>query len=377
MTRSPITASTPSWKTFLTSYPASLLALGLALLAARALAPVLGGYAAYLAVFPAIGFSAWYCGLGPSIVSAILAALALRYWFGYPVHTLAIVSLRQALSTASFLLATALILLMGEERRRRHLALLAAQEGLEERVRQRTAELDIANQGLRELSVRLMKSQDEERRRIARELHDSVGQSLAALAMNLTAVNGDVERLMQTTKAISESLSLVQEMDQEVRTVSYLLHPPLLDEAGLASALRWYIEGYSERSKIQVALEVGDNFGRLPQELETALFRTVQECLTNIHRHSGSPVARVLLARSAEEIRLQVEDQGAGMPEEKLDELKSAGTPGVGLRGMRERLRQLCGTLEVHSTGKGTTVEAVLPIGQVATSEGYARARSA
>jgi signal transduction histidine kinase len=207
-----------------------------------------------------------------------------------------------------------------------------------------------------------MQLQDDERRRIARELHDSIGQLCAALAMNLTTVGADIERLAKTAKAISDSAALVQEMNREVRTISYLLHPPLLDESGLASALRWYVDGFSERSKIRVDLDIPEDLGRFSQELETAVFRTVQECLTNIHRHSGSPVARVRLAHSDNEIYLAVEDEGSGIAAEKVDAMASGGTPGVGIRGMRERLRQLNGDLQVRSDGTGTRVEARLPI---------------
>lgn len=315
-----------------------------------------------VAALPAIAFSAWYSGLGSSVAATIFALVGLRYWFLTPVYTVAITSLRQALSMMMFLAAAVLIVAMGEVRRRENRALRKSQGELEERVRQRTVELDTANQDLRELTARLMQSQDDERRRIARELHDSVGQTLAALTMNLTTVVADIEKLAQTGKSASDSLALVQEMNKEVRTVSYLLHPPLLDEAGLASALRWYAEGFSERSKIQIDLDIPEDFGRLPQELEIAIFRTVQECLTNIHRHSGSPMARIQLTRFEGEICLKVEDNGVGMPAEKLDEVTSPRALGVGVRGMRERLRQLGGSLDIHSDDNGTTVEARLPV---------------
>jgi signal transduction histidine kinase len=262
----------------------------------------------------------------------------------------------------ALLIVSAAIIAMGEERRRENEVLHGAQGALEDRVKKRTAELDTANLGLRDLTARLMQLQDEERRRIARELHDSIGQTLAALTMNLTTVGSDIERLGQTAKTVSDSLELAQEMHREVRTVSYLLHPPLLDELGLESALRWYVEGFVERSKIQVELDMPEAFGRVPHDMETALFRTVQECLTNVHRHSGSVVATVRLARTPEGIRLNVEDRGAGISPEKVDEISSNGTVGVGIRGMRERMRQLGGSLEVQSSAGGTVVEARLPL---------------
>lgn len=351
----------------LTRYCAAFLGMAGAVLASRTLQPLFGDCAPYVAAFPAIAFAAWYCGLGPSVITSVFAAVGVKYWFIPPVHTLAISTLRQALSAVVILAVASLIVVMGEVRRRENAALRGARGELEELVMQRTVELNVANQDLRELTARLMQSQDDERRRFARELHDSVGQTIAALTMNLTTVVADIERLAQTGKNASDSLALVEEMNKEVRTVSYLLHPPLLDECGLASALRWYVDGFAERSKIHVDLQIPEDFGRFPQELETAVFRTVQECLTNIHRHSGSSVAAIRLARSESEICLSVVDKGAGMPAERLDVVAAALTPGVGLRGMRERLRQLGGTLDIDSNSNGTTVEARLPVANSST----------
>jgi signal transduction histidine kinase len=251
---------------------------------------------------------------------------------------------------------------MGETRHRQNEALRIAQGELESRVQERTVDLDMANRNLRELSARLLQLQDDERRRIARELHDSVGQMLAALTMNLSAVRVDVERLTKTALALADSESIVQEMSTEVRTISHLLHPPLLDEAGLLSALRWYVDGFSLRSKIKVDLDLPDDFARLPRESETAIFRVVQECLTNIHRHSGSSVARIRLRQRNQQVLVEIEDKGKGIPPEKQEEISSAGAPGVGVRGMRERLRQLGGTLEINSSDSGTVVTVWLPV---------------
>lgn len=219
-----------------------------------------------------------------------------------------------------------------------------------------------AEESLRLLSGQLLHLQDQERRRIARELHDSVGQMLAALGMNLAAMGNDVERLIKTRSTINDSVTLVQDLSQEVRTISHLLHPPLLDEAGLASALRWYVDGFARRSKIKVDLDFPQHFGRLPRESETAIFRTVQECLSNIHRHSESPSAKIRIVASDHDIRIEVEDRGKGIPAEKQFEMASAGTPGVGIRGMRERLRQLGGSVDIHSNGRGTLITARLPV---------------
>jgi signal transduction histidine kinase len=253
---------------------------------------------------------------------------------------------------------------MGEERRRDNEKLRRAQGELEEKVRERTAELDSANQSLRDLSARLLESQDDERRRIARELHDSVGQTMVALTMNLSTAREDIERLTKTVDALTDSEAMVQAISEEVRTISHLLHPPLLDEAGLSSALRWYIDGFAERSKIKVDLEFPSDLGRFSRELETAIFRTVQECLTNIHRHSESPIARVRLIRSDGQVRVEVQDRGKGIAPEKRIAMRSAGVLGVGIRGMRERLRQLGGSLEISSdgNGKGTLIVARLPV---------------
>jgi len=345
-----------------------------ALLAARGLSPLLGDYVPYVAVFPALAFSAWYCGPGPSAVAIVLAVAGLKYWFISPVHSFVIETANQAFAIATIVLASGSILAMGEVRRRENAALRQAQGDLEDRVKQRTGELDAANDGLRELTARLMQLQDDERRRIARELHDSVGQTLAALSMNLTTVGADIQRLIDTGRTVADSAVLVQEMSKEVRTISHLLHPPLLDEAGLVSALRWYIDGFSQRSKIRVDLEIADDFRRLPRELEMGIFRTVQECLTNIHRHSGSPTAAIRLTQSDDEVRLQVEDQGAGIAPDKLSAVATAGVPGVGISGMRERLRQLGGTLEITSNGRGTVVKAYLPTATSSTSTSTAAA---
>jgi PAS domain S-box-containing protein len=220
-----------------------------------------------------------------------------------------------------------------------------------------------AEESLRLLSGQLLHLQDQERRRIARELHDSAGQILAALGMNLSLVaseNGNIAA--RAAKAVQESIGLVQDLSRELRTISHLLHPPLLDEVGLASGLRSYMEGFTERSKIKVELQLPEDLGRLPQDLETAIFRIVQECLTNIHRHSESAVAKIRISRSDSEVSLEVEDCGKGIPTEKREAMESGGMPGVGIRGMRERLRQLGGSLEINSTGRGTVVVARLPV---------------
>jgi len=207
---------------------------------------------------------------------------------------------------------------------------------------------------LRELTGRLINVQDQERRRIARDLHDSVGQMVALLKMNLDRI---ARSTPEPSELIAESVALVDSLSTQLRTISYLLHPPLLDEIGLLPALRGLAEGFSERSGIETTLQIDDRFGRLAGELEISIYRIVQECLTNVHRHSGSPVAEILVERNAIEVLVEVRDKGLGMPNEK-----GRGMNGVGLNGMRERARQLGGTLEVKSNGKGTIVIVRLPL---------------
>jgi two-component system, NarL family, sensor kinase len=182
--------------------------------------------------------------------------------------------------------------------------------------------------------------QDEERRHMARELHDHAGQTLTALGMNLAALLEATAGDAATSGWAAESLKLSEELSKELRTLSYLLHPPLLDEAGLASALDWFVKGFSERSKIEVDLVFPEKLPRLSSEVELVIFRVVQECLTNIHRHAGSPSAQIYLVCSQNVLTLEVVDQGKGISPERLREMVTARS-GVGVRGMEERVRQL------------------------------------
>src|SRR5882757_1768401 len=304
------------------------------LVACHALTGFVGTTALYILVFPVIVYSALACGIGPSILVVLVALAGAKYWFIPPIHSFRVPDTAESISLLAFLLASSAVVAMGEARRRDNQRLQDGQVELEVRVQERTVELDTVNNSLRDLSARLLRLQDDERRRIARELHDSVGQLLAGLAMNLSAVRSDIERLSKTATALTDSEALVQEMNQEVRTISYLLHPPLLDEAGLASAVRWFIDGFAQRSKIRVDLDLPVDFGRFSPELETAIFRIVQECLTNIPRHSGSSIAKIRLLHRDGQVVVQVEDEGKGIPPEKREAMVSAGTPGVGIRGM-------------------------------------------
>jgi signal transduction histidine kinase len=238
---------------------------------------------------------------------------------------------------------------------------------LEEQVRIRTQELEQRNaevleqtNQLRELSVRLLHAQDKERRRIARELHDSAGQVLAALDLDLGLI-ARITNNTQIAKTIENSKLLVTELTREIRTTSYLLHPPLLDEVGLASALRWYVEGLNKRSDIAVDLALPRDLARLSPELELALFRIVQECLTNIHRHSGSSTAQIVIQQDSETLVVEVKDQGQGIAPDKLSRIRSTGS-GVGIRGMSERIRHLGGGLDIESSPGGTKVVVTFPL---------------
>lgn len=262
-----------------------------------------------------------------------------------------------------------LVSLTVSERNRNEATLQQAKSQLEERVRERTSELEDrivrqenAERALRDLSVRLLHAQDEERRRIARELHDSTGQSLAALTMVLSKMakkaGSDPEFLSQ----LAESEKITRAVSDELRTTSYLLHPPLLDEMGLKAGLSWYVEGFKARSKIGVTLNMPESLERLPADLELMIFRVVQECLTNVHRHSESPSVEICLRNSNEELTLEIRDHGKGMSADRLVAVTGSGLVGVGLRGMRERVKAFGGELEISSDTRGTTVRATIPL---------------
>jgi PAS domain S-box-containing protein len=235
-----------------------------------------------------------------------------------------------------------------------------------------------AEEALRNLSGRLLQLQDEERRRIARELHDSTGQSLAALVIHLAAVSAkfaDVDPV--AADMIREAILLSQKASDETRTLSYLLYPPTLDYAGLRSALEWYVEGFTQRSKVKVELNVALGPDRLSEIVESTLFRVVQESLTNIYRHSGSDTASVHIEVRSGVVRLEVADNGKGIPADILATLNSSGGQlGVGIRGMRERVRQLGGWLQIRSQPKGTTIVVSLSLTEPVGDAGKAHASS-
>ena len=217
-----------------------------------------------------------------------------------------------------------------------------------------------AEQRFRELSHALLKLQDQERGRLGRELHDSVGQYLVAAKMSVDALSTDPPGETELRKQLSECSVIIERAIREVRTLSYLLYPPMLEEMGLASAMRWHLDGFSKRSGITATADIAE-VRRLPADVELALFRVFQESLTNLHRHSGSKSAEIRLAVSDKQAALEVIDQGNGMPVEGQGS-GMLGNAGVGIRGMYERISQLGGRFAIESNSKGTTVRAVVPL---------------
>jgi signal transduction histidine kinase len=225
----------------------------------------------------------------------------------------------------------------------------------------RLAERAQRTSSLRQLSADLMRVQDEERRRIARELHDSIGQYLAALKMNL----GQLKRRSKTVdkQILADSQQLLDQCLSETRTISHLLHPPLLNEMGLRSAAQWYVEGFSERSGIKVLLQIDKGLGRLQEDVETALFRTLQESLNNVHRHSGSKKVEVVIRVEGNKVLTTIRDYGCGFDSQHLREVKNGrGSRGVGLTGLRERIAALGGVFEVTVADPGVLISVTLPL---------------
>ena len=228
----------------------------------------------------------------------------------------------------------------------------------------KTRETELLNRALRSLSARLIATQDEERRRIARDLHDSVGQLVAALSMNNGLALLEAKHLSPAASgALEQNTELVQQLSKEIRTMSHLLHPPLLDEIGLLPAIKLFAEGFAERSKVDVKVELSDEISRLAPNVEISIFRIVQECLTNVYRHSGSKTAFIKIWPSDEKmLTVQVRDQGKGIPPEHRISMALGTNHGIGLSGMRERARELGGTLEIQSNENGTAVTAAFPL---------------
>ena len=369
----------------------------LAVLLRGLLDPALGHVAFYATVYMTVAFCATLAGLAPAVLNAALGFLGIFYWFVDPRHSLSIPR-SQAHGVIGFFLVSAVLIALGvanrnkqlrlnatvlaltteaAERRRAEEALQRAHRELEQRVHERTNELsralarlkaeiserERAEGELRRLSVRLMALQDQERRRIARDLHDTTGQTLSAMKMNIALLQEMSKTKPQLTELLNDLNALTDAALQEIRTTSYLLHPPLLDESGFVSAARWFVEGFARRSGIQVSCDIPEQLERPPAHCELVLFRVLQESLTNVHRHSGASVASVLLVRDGSQLTLEISDNGSGIPPERLQRLHEAAQhSGVGFAGMRERVRELGGEFEIRSNSSGTTVSVCVPL---------------
>jgi PAS domain S-box-containing protein len=475
----------------LTRYGLAVLAALVSLLVQNLLNPLFGPQNIYHTAWAAVVFASWYCGLGPAIVTVLLAAVGSIYFFVLPTHSFAIQNQQDIWGLIGFLSFSSLIVAMGEANRRsmarRDVAEQAAhamQEFLQERIEERTRELekktaevihqarllDSANDAIfvrskgdkitywnqgatrlygwqerevlgkspheilqtefpvpisevlysandcwegelrhrkrdgsrvivasrwttqrdaggeisgwleintditlrkraedaaRRLGGRMLQLQDAERRKFARELHDGIGQYLASIKMFLDSAARDGVQRQEQKELLAESVSIVEKCLVETRTVSHLLHPPLLDEAGLSSAIQWYAEGFSERSGISLDLDLQPDLGRLPSEVEITLFRVLQEGLTNIHRHSHASEARVKVGIQDGTIRMQIADSGCGIPQELLREWREMRAPlGVGMAGMLERARDMGGSFDVQSASSGTTLTIVIALSE-------------
>ncbi len=384
-------------------YTIAIAAGACAILLRWLLDPLLGHVAFYVTLYIAVTFCAVVCGYAPAIASGLLGFLGIIYWFVDPRHSLSVIRQSQIHAIVGCFLVSGALIALGETNRRKQLRLnetivaltseaherlraeaqlRQAHDELEQRVDERTQELSQAltrlgseirvreqkEERLRQLSVHLMTLQDEERRRIARELHDSAGQTLAAMKMSIALIHQIAIARPDLIRLLDDLNALADEALQEVRTTSYLLHPPLLDEASIASAARWFVEGFSRRSGIPVQCDIPEKMERPPRDCELVLFRVLQESLTNVHRHSGASAATVRLSRDTDQLRLEVDDNGKGIPEDRLQCFNaSLGSAGVGISGMRERVRELGGCLEIRSLKTGTTIRVALPAFQTST----------
>ena len=395
-------------------YTVAALAGLLAIILRWALDPILGHVAFYVTVYIAVAYCAIVCGYAPAILTAVLGFAGIFYWFVDPRHSFWPARPSEIHGVVGFFLVSAVLVMLGEANRRKQLqlneniavlsseigqrqnaqrSLQIAHDQLEQRVQTRThelsealarlrAEMDVREQTeeqLRHLSLRLMTLQDEERRHMARELHDTAGQTLAAIKMSIALIQKQEKPRPELQVLLDDLDALADAALQEVRTTSYLLHPPLLDEAGIASAARWFAEGFARRSGIELECEIAADLERPTRDCELVLFRVLQESLTNVHRHSGASAASIRLQRDADELQLEIRDNGKGIAVEQLRSLdSSAGKMSVGITGMRERVRQLGGHLEIRSSGSGTAVCVTLPFsasGRSVRSESISMAR--
>lgn len=378
-------------------YAIAVLSGVVAILLRWVLDPVLGHVAFYVTVYMAIAFCAMVCGSTPAILSGLVGVFGIFYWFVDPRHSLNLIQRSEIHSLIGAVIVCSVLIALGHANRNKQLRLndsiaaLTAEAGerqraqqelrqahdeLELRVQARTFELSRAlsrlesevavrknaEAELRRLSLGLMTLQDQERRRIARELHDTAGQTLAAMKMSVALIAEIRDQPPSLQPLLDDLNALIDEALQEVRTTSYLLHPPLLDEAGIASAARWFVEGFARRSGIQLECDIPDKMERPSRECELVLFRVLQESLTNVHRHSGASAACVRLYCDSDRLSLEISDNGKGISPEHLRRLDTSSESGVGLSGMRERVRELNGSLEIQSLPGNTTISVELPM---------------
>lgn len=358
----------------LTRYAMALALTSFAVLGRWFLNPWFGDHIPFALVYAAVVLSALCLGLGPSIAASVFGIACVRWLFAP--HIFRISSMRELSETATYVGGCILVVAATEAMHRskdrlkianRELEAQAAalrgfNQQLEQRVRERTGELKEAEESARQLGAQLLKMQDEERRRIARDLHDSVGQAVAIMNMNLGQLARSPNLNQRELAVAIDTKSLANDVSDQVRTISYLLHPPLLDDMGLPAALKWYVDGFSKRSGIRTHLELSRDFDRLPADCEIAIFRIVQETLTNVHRHSGSATATVRVMWAPASITVDIEDHGRGISVSKLRDFDRGAAMGVGLSGMRERVSQLGGRLDLRSSEQGTIVSAMLPL---------------
>ena len=335
-------------------YTTALVAVVVALVARAIMHPFIQSqetstFMAYTTFMVATAFSAWFLGLGPALLAIILGLLVGDFFFTPPAFSLSAFSGNNLTETITYLVACGVFVLIG-----------MAKQKSTALVMEKNIQIEEANVRLREMSAHLLRAQDEERRKIARDLHDSVGQYLGAIAMALAPLIQRAKELPRDLpERVEQAIEITKSCATEVRTISHLLHPPLLEEMGLSSAVRWYAEGFAERSNIRVQLDVPDDLDRFGSDIELALFRVLQESLTNVHRHSGSNVARVSVGADAHRVWLEVRDHGKGIPRK---EGRLAFRPGIGTTGMQERINELSGTIELTSDQTGTLVRAVIPL---------------
>ena len=331
--------------------------------------PMLGHSAFYPTLYVAVLASAITCGLGPSVLTAVTGFTGILYWFVDQRQTFLVRDHADIRTSIGCLFVCAALITLGEANRKKQLELNESHLELEQRVLERTFELANevevrrnAERELRTLSLRLMAIQDDERRRIARDLHDSAGQLLAALKMAIHSLRHSKRALPDISKIADEMDSLCDEALREIRTNSYLLHPPMLDERGFVSATQWLLDGYSGRSGVGAEFTVAADMGRFPPKVELALFRVLQEALTNVHRHAKCSNVHVDLSLRNRDLVLKIRDNGRGFNPERLaisPDFKPKTS--VGLAGMRERLRELGGRLEIESSESGTLLRVTIP----------------